>query len=584
MQISSIRKNEKGHVIFISMLMVLVSLGFTLGYLQFVMGERFVHLKHVAESQAKLNAIAGLGKFGNPYLLSEHFSQDTLLSGEDLALMDGRSEEIWCRFIEVSGANEDQLESSARGVAYFHGFNGEDIEVTHDVRVRYTPDTFAKYMYFTNSETPAPPWAGSYVSFGSNEELEGIVYSNDNITMSQFGCPDFIDGPGGQVSEVYTAGNFIMNGCSEGIFEGIFEDSAAVIEWPPFTGHERVKNNASWIIRADDLITGEIDEHDYLLMTEIEFTGSGFIIKQWPYALPPYEPVAVGGIGRAAFADSMGQYYPYTFSHNPFLFPEGMNTFGTFDQNPEDWSHYDIPEYPRPSNPDDFYRYEEIFTNEGVIWVEGGQVRVFGEIRGRFTIATSSDTPYRLFHNYSPGMMKNNIWIIGDLRYEDSYANGRVREGSNNRLGLLSAANIIVANTLVNGAHNGGVGGSVVINAAMIAMNKSFQIQYWQNTTTNYNFTDGSQIKGDGQGIPYYGSSGNTDYRGIVNIWGSVIQAKRGYLKRNNPGPYANTIGYDKNYNYDYNLREFPPPAWPENRNADGTRNMSVAAFGDYGN
>ncbi|NQV16290.1 hypothetical protein HQ531_12585 [bacterium] len=582
MLLSSIRRQENGHVIFVSMIMVLVSLGFTLGYLQFVMGERFVHLKHVAKAQAKFNAIAGLGKFGNPYLLSAHFTSDTLLSGEDLPDMRGYSDSINCMFIPVTGANEDQLEASAKGVAFFHGFNGEDIEVTHKVKVRYTPDTFAKYMYFTNTEEPAGPWAGSYVSFGSGEILEGIVYSNDNITMSAFGCPDFINSPDGQISEVYTAGNFIMNTCSEGIFEGIYEDSAAVIDWPPFTGHERVKNAANWIIHGDDLIRGIGMEHDTLLMTEIEFRETGFVVKQWPYIIPPFVTRSSGDPGYPSFADSMKQFYPYTFSHNPFMYPDGMNTFGNYGENPIDWSHYDFLDFPRPDNQDDFYTYREIFANEGVIWIEGGQVRVYGQIRGRFTVATSADTPYRRFNNYSPAMLKNNIWIIDDLIYEDSFeGSGVVREGSNNRLGLLSAADIIVANTLENGAHNGAVAGSIIINAAMIAMNQSFKIQYWQNTTNNYNFLDGGLVKGDGQGQDYYGGTGNTDYRGVVNIWGSVIQSKRGYLKRNNPGPYANTIGYDKNYNYDYNLRDFPPPAWPENRNADGTRNLSVAAFGD---
>ena len=177
---------------------------------------------------------------------------------------------------------------------------------------------------------------------------------------------------------------------------------------------------------------------------------------------------------------------------------------------------------------------------------------------------------------------KNNIWITDDLRYVDSGPNGSVPYGSPNRLGLLSAANIIVANTVANGAKNSSAGGtSVVINAAMIAMDEAFQVQYWQNTTNDYFFLDGNNIKADGQGQDYYGGTSD-DARGTINIWGSVIQSKRGYVRRNNPGPYERTIGYSKNYNYDYNLRDYPPPAWPENRNADGSRNLSVAAFGEY--
>ena len=588
MVLTRIRQQESGHVIFISMLMVMISLGFTLGYLQFVLGERFVHLRHLAKVQAKMNAISGLGKIGNPYLLSDYFETNITLEGEQIPSMNGYNDSINCIFVPVPGMNEDQLESNAKGVASFHGFDGQDIEMTARVKVRYTPDTFAKYMYFTNTESPAPPWAGGYVSFGANETLEGIVYSNDDITMSSYGCPSFIEGPNEQISEVHTAGNFIMNGCPESIFSGIHEDSAAVIDWPPFTGQERVHDAANWIFHGDDLIDMTSTDHDKLLMTEIEFFAGGFIVKQWPYTLPPrvkltsLDPTYVD-----SFLTPYKQYYPYRYSHSFPPLPGGANSFGSFAENPHDWYHYDFPNWPEPTTPDDYYLYREIYANEGVIWIEGGQVRVKGTIRGRFTVATSSPTQYRMDHTTADPIptiaeMKNNIWIVDDLIYADSYSNGRVREGSANRLGLLSAANIIVANTRANGAKNQTFGRNIIINAAMIAMDEAFQVQYWQNNTNNYNFLDGSLTKGDGQGPVYYGTTGIQDYRGVVNIWGSVIQAKRGYLKRNNPGPYNQTIGYDKNYNYDYNLRDFPPPAWPENRNADGTRNISVASFGAY--
>ncbi|MEA3287884.1 MAG: hypothetical protein U9Q77_11005 [Candidatus Marinimicrobia bacterium] len=581
MVFSHFRQQQSGHVIFLSMIMVLVSLGFTLGYLQFVMGQRFIHLRHIATTQANLNAIAGLGKIGNPFLLSQYFNADTTLSGEQLPAMRGYSDSVNCRFIPMGPGYEPQLESDAKGVAFFNGFNGEPIEVTKKVRVRYNADTFAKYMYFTDTEEPAPPWSGSYVSFGSGERLEGIVYSNDDITMSAYGCPEFVEGPNEQMSEVYTAGNFIMNSCSDGIFSGTHKDSADVIDWPPFTGHDRVKEAATWFINAEDLLLGPDDPApDMLLMTEIEFHPGGFYLRQWPYSLPPYQILSSLHPGyESDYIEPYQQYYPWTYSHD--FSTGGWGSFGTAAANPHDWYHYDYPDYPKPADVD-LYRYEDVVADEGVIWIQGGQVRVLGEIRGRFTIATSNPTIYRTRRNHDIlASQKNNIWITGDLRYEDSYTNGMVQEGSTNRLGLLSAANIIVANTRVNGAKNGQWGNSVVINAAMIAMDEAFQIHYWQNTTNAFNFLNGGAIKGDGQGQGYYGSS-NDDFRGTVNIWGSVIQSKRGYLKRNNPGPYTRTIGYNKNYNYDYNLREFPPPAWPENRNADGSRNLSVAAFGEY--
>jgi hypothetical protein len=67
-------------------------------------------------------------------------------------------------------------------------------------------------------------------------------------------------------------------------------------------------------------------------------------------------------------------------------------------------------------------------------------------------------------------------------------------------------------------------------------------------------------------------------------IYGSVVQDKRGYLKRNNPGPYSISpgIGYNKDYHYDRNLRTFPPPEWPETKNSDGSSSLILSSIGEY--
>jgi hypothetical protein len=119
----------------------------------------------------------------------------------------------------------------------------------------------------------------------------------------------------------------------------------------------------------------------------------------------------------------------------------------------------------------------------------------------------------------------------------------------------------------------------------MIAMNESFIIQYWQNSTTLYNFVNGGAIKGDGRSVSMFRPpTGATDIRGTVMIYGSVVQEKRGYLKRNNPGPYAISpgIGYEKDYHYDRNLRTFPPPEWPETKNSDGSSSLELSGIGEY--
>ncbi len=604
----TIRREESGHVIFISMIMVLISLGFTVGYLQFVMAERFLHKKHVAQVQAKLNSYSGLGKFGAPTIKSSFFNSDTTwVIGEDIEAMNGYNYEIECKKVQNTITQNFDLESTSIGVAHFKGFGGQEIPIHDTSRVRYTPQTFADYMYFTNEETPGPVWFGSNVNFRGPDEIEGRVFSNSNITMNST-CPEFVNGENEERSVVETAGHFVLNGCNpETIFRGDHHEGVEPIDWPPFEGHDKVREVANWVYDANEFVSLAGPNPDILLMTEIEFIQEGFIVKQWEYQVPPlvaYTPPDIFSSPTYRntywneFVHQYAKYYPHTFQTDPDTWlPASRAAFtGGGYNNDEDWGHFNYAAYPMPTTINDFFYYEVVNAHEGVIWIEGGSVRVHGTVNGRFTVATSAPTLYRMPHTVNnihypqPKIveLKNNIWITGDLKYADSYLNGGVRTGSTNRLGLLSAGHIVVANTAANR-------NDVVINAAMIAMDASFTIHYWQNTTTAYwgnlaGQSSSGMIKGDGQSLidpfnptgPLLPTTGNNDLRGEVHIWGSVTQARRGYLKRNTIGPYDVNpgIGYDKDYHYDYNLRDYPPPAWPENRNSDGSRNMSIAAFG----
>ena len=65
-----------------------------------------------------------------------------------------------------------------------------------------------------------------------------------------------------------------------------------------------------------------------------------------------------------------------------------------------------------------------------------------------------------------------------------------------------------------------------------------------------------------------------------------MVQKYRGYLVRNNPGPYANmspgvSIGYTKNYNYDANLDCTPPPFYPAIEFDNGTGEVNIR-LADY--
>ena len=231
------------------------------------------------------------------------------------------------------------------------------------------------------------------------------------------------------------------------------------------------------------------------------------------------------------------------------------------------------------------------------IYVKGGPVRVKGRYKGRNTIVTDQYTAYHR-HAWLPSMgespidtLWNNIWITDDILNDDTNSQFSLEfaqpiyeceGGSDNALGLVSGANIIIANTTANGAKNGGLCSgfndpqtdcNINIHAHMIAFNESFVSHYWQNT---YNGSGGQYTNppyGDGQGISIYGSSGSNDNRGKISIWGGVVQDHRGYVVRNNPGPYnlpAGDIGYiQKDYNFDCNLKCKFPPLYPENITCD---------------
>jgi len=238
-----------------------------------------------------------------------------------------------------------------------------------------------------------------------------------------------------------------------------------------------------------------------------------------------------------------------------------------------------------------------------IIYIKGGQVLVRGVVDGQYSIVTDDYTEYRVHSSGNTiDRVWGNIWLIDDVVYSDSYGNGQIIHpqdgGTNNVLGLISGGSVIIANTLPNGARSGGTSsGNIKINAAILAMNGGFISQYWQNTTaghhgpliTNY---DPRPI-GDGRGghrnnyrpdsqSGQYSSDNQGDYRGYVRLWGSVVQFRRGYMKRNTTGPYmTGDIGYDKDYHYDWNLKLNPPPYFPDLQNTNNTVVLKMASYGE---
>ena len=230
-----------------------------------------------------------------------------------------------------------------------------------------------------------------------------------------------------------------------------------------------------------------------------------------------------------------------------------------------------------------------------------------GTVDGQFTIVPDDYTEYRVHSSTNTvDRVWGNIWLIDDVVYADSYSSGAVVQpaygGSNNVLGLIAGGSVIIANTRPNGSRDSQFGQDIKINAAILAMNGGFISHYWQNSTIGHH----DQIMGGIYNLPiadgrgghrnYYRDEDQTgaytndnagDYRGYVRLWGSIVQFRRGYMKRNTGGgsPYnTGDIGYDKNYNYDYNLRLNPPPYFPDLQNTNNTVILKMASYGEARN
>ena len=235
-----------------------------------------------------------------------------------------------------------------------------------------------------------------------------------------------------------------------------------------------------------------------------------------------------------------------------------------------------------------------------VLYVKGGQVLVRGVVDGQYTIVTDDFTEYRRHDDESKiDRVWGNIWLIDDIVYIDSNGNGEVIHpqdgGTNNILGLIAGGSVIIANTRPNGARGQQFGTDITINASILAMSGGFIAHYWQNSLQDYHDWDDGLAYGiiaDGRGghRNYYRSdgvngiyTGDDDYRGYINLWGSIVQFKRGYMKRNYPGPYnvSPGIGYDKNYHYDWNLRMRPPPYFPDLQSANNAVILKMASYGE---
>jgi len=651
-------KNDinKGGILTVTLLIGLTGVTFVLGFYNWAMDTNHYYKRGIAKTKAFYNAETGMARKAFQYLWQKDFIDGySGLEGEKINKNMGSY--LDPKFEYTSRG--DRV-ASVYGVHEIRNSSGSTYLCSALVSLPARPQTLAAYMYLTASEEAGgAPFTFNglnnrrEVNFGSNDKLEGIVQTNGQLVVSDFGCPNF------ESAEVYLTNStqIDLGGCDgyQELFGGwgetIDTSSKPPVKLPP-VGYETLKSFANHIIDSDTKLFESDYIRDTLIMTDIEFKNNGdYRVVQWWYLMPPHlktgsnsdnpnqDDLDLDDSGQCTvdcdqcyngsntceiyetngYRDFMASYYA------KYINDSGNDNFLIYSSytqpttGPAGFHHFDVDQ--PPSNPltgelstAGNITLDQTFSGSDntIIYIKDGPVRVHGTFKGRYSIVTDEYTLYNR-HAWNPieespiDTVWNNIWITGDLinadalpygdDLEENITVGNLRDLqpnadcaliTQNIMGLVSGANIYIANTQQNGRVNQGTQGNIIINAALMALNESFSIQYWQSTTNSFignaypltNQTSHQPPWGDARG-DNYGNTGDSDYRGYVYLWGGVVQKYRGYMKRNPTSPYGDaTIGMDKSYHYDNNLQCNPPPFYPAIEFDDGSGEISIDISG----
>ena len=619
-------KKLKGNILPITIIFTIIGIGLVFAYFKWVSHKRYKLNYRIAETKALYNAETGLAEkvYGNLVKVDLFEDADSNLvkyDGENIKNMGFyRSVELGIRRDSLTW--EDMRYGSVEGVATIRTSYGKEIEISRSVEMTFSRETLAEYMYLTDDEKAGgAPYVFSdagtsrrEVTFGAGDDLGGgNIQSNGTMVLSTYYPPPVFN------STVYiTYGQTInLNGHN---FNSVFQGDPDTLSRPPVklppVGYRELINASDYTIDATSMLKygSGAASRDTLIMTDIEFLDTGeFRVKQWWYLKPPHlkwnydsgvnplprprdlEACTLNGNDLRecpSYNDSLQAYHAKWVDGNgndQYLEPTICGPHG--------FSHCDFEPINRNTgspDPGALLLDETKWTNRPVvIYVKGGQVRVHGTFKGRYTVVSDEYMTYRR-HGWPGGFYGAppidtiwcNIWLTGDLKNADAIGNTvpqpreRCEGGSDNIMGLVSGANVIIANNWENGARNSyGSNQDIVIHADICAFNESFVIQYWQNTSSDYD-----PPHGDGRGPSIFGgNTGQSDIRGTVRLWGGVVQKYRGFMERNLPGPYDifPGIGMDKDYHYDKNLSCAPPPSFPSIE-YEGTDEVSLK-LSDYG-
>jgi len=148
-------------------------------------------------------------------------------------------------------------------------------------------------------------------------------------------------------------------------------------------------------------------------------------------------------------------------------------------------------------------RTDTISTASTIVWINGTVNSLYGNLIGDCTIASSED-----------------IYITSDILYADK---------TRDKLSLSATQNIYVKTDKDTQK-------DIEIDAAIFALNGSFGVD---------NYTQGN-------------------YRGVLTVFGSISQQRRGAVGTLNPGQNTIKSGYAKNYIFDSRFSSNPPRGHPK--------------------
>ncbi len=402
-------------------------------------------------------------------------------------------------------------------------------------------------LFLNTNEKGGGPFPGGHRFFSDEDIFEGSVFINDDLYINNYGCPEFY-------GDVQAVGDINLGGCDSSIFFAGVNAGANHFFLPDSEMLDDLKSEASFEFIADSMVN-RIGLTDTLIMTELTFSPGGFNVQQWTYQVPPV-------------LNDDSEFNDFKYYHN-----HGDYSYETCDL--DGFHHFD---FAAPSDTTELLLNEFYSSDSGIIYIRGGQLRLSGVVDGQFTILTDHKTEYTRADSAAHiDYCYNNIWLMDDIVYSDADETGAVPEGSTNRLGLISGAHIIIANTPANGGKNSLFDSDIRINASLVAPYGSFVPQYWQNTTDYYyqpHYGDPELSKGDGRGParmaavfhpePADFTTGVAEFRGVAYLYGSVFVNKSGSFLRRAPGPYnvPMGIGYEREFHYDFNLLSSPPPGY----------------------